>query len=171
VVLCGSALAAEKMVEVELRMEGDEVVIDARCYVEAALAEVWDVITDYDHAARFISSLDESAIVTRGDNTMVISQKGTLGLGPFSVTIESVNALRLVPMQLIEAHLISGTMKSYDATARLIPDPPGVWVTYHARSVPGMWIPPVIGPLLLRHEARQRFDQLLDEVLRRKAQR
>jgi len=160
---------ADKSVEVDVRMQGGEVIVDVNCYVRATPQEAWAVMTDFDHATEFISKMERSVILSRADDTLLVSQKGTMGFGPFAVTIETVTEVRLIPFEEMRAHLISGNMKKNESLTRLIPDAGGTRIVYHLESIPDAWVPPIIGRALVEFETRARFGQLLDEILRRKA--
>jgi hypothetical protein len=155
-------------IDVGVEVHGDTVIIDVSCFVPATPQEAWVVMTDYDNATRFISKLEKSLILARTDKMLLVSQKGTMGLGPFSATFESVTEIRLTPFERMRAHMVSGNMKKYEARTELIPEASGTRIVYHAESIPDVWIPPIIGRLLVEHETRARFQQLLDEILRRK---
>jgi hypothetical protein len=148
---------ADKSVDVSVRMQGGEVIVDVDCHIRATPREVWAVVTDYDHATEFISKLEKSVILSRTDDSFVVSQKGRMGYGPFSVPIETVT------------HLISGNMKKNESTTRFVADASGTRIVYHLESIPDAWVPPLIGRALVEFETRGRFGQLLDEILRRKA--
>lgn len=158
-----------KTVDVGVRMQGEEVIVDVNCHVRATPQEAWAVMTDYDHATEFISKLEKSVILSRTADTLVVSQKGRMGYGPFSVPIETVTEIRLTPYDKMQSRLISGNMKRNEATTRLIPDATGTQIVYHLESIPDAWVPPVIGRVMVEFETRARFGQLLDEILRRKA--
>jgi len=160
---------ADKSVEVGVRMQGDEVIVDVICHVRATPQEAWAVMTDYDHATDFIAKLEKSVILSRSDEILVVAQKGRMGYGPFSVPIETVTEVRLIPYEKMQARLISGNMKKNESTTRLIVDASGTRIEYHLQSIPDAWVPPIIGRALVEFETRARFGQLLDEILRRKA--
>ena len=159
---------ADKTVDVDVRMQGEEVIVDVNCYVRATPQEAWAVMTDYDHATEFISKLEKSVILSRTGDTLLVSQKGRMGYGPFSVPIETVTEIRLTPYERMQSRLISGNMKKSEGTTRLIPDATGTRIVYHLESIPETWVPPVIGHAIVEFETRARFGQLLDEILRRK---
>lgn len=160
---------SDKAVDVGVRIRGDEVIVDVDGYVRVTPQEAWAVMTDYDHATSFISKLEKSAILSRTDERLVVAQKGTMGYGPFSVTIETVTEIRLTPFENMQSRLISGNMKKNDATTRLIADAGGTRIAFHLESIPDAWIPPIIGRVVIEFETRARFRQLLDEMLKRKA--
>lgn len=160
---------AEPAIAVDVRMQGEEVIVDVSFHVRVTPQEAWAVMTDYDHATDFISKLEKSVILTRTNNMLVVSQKGTMGFGPFSVPIETVSEVRLSPYQEIRGRMLSGNMKQSQSTTRLIADAGGTRVVYHLESIPEVWIPPLIGRALVEFETRARFRQLVGEILRRKA--
>ena len=160
---------SDKAIDVAVRIQGEEAIVDVNFHVRVTPQEAWAVMTDYDHATRFISKLDKSVILSRTGETLLLSQKGSMGFGPFSLTLETVSEIRLTPFQTMQARLISGNMKKNNATTRLIPDAGGTRIEYHMESIPDDWMPPIIGRALVEFEVRARFRQLVDEMLRRKA--
>lgn len=161
--------AQDKKIDIGIQVDGHEVTVDVNCFVSATPQEAWSVMTDYGHATQFISNLERSTVLSRTNEIVLVSQKGTMGWGPFSVTLESVTEIRLTPFEKMQSRMISGNMKKYNGLTRLIPEGTGTRIVYHVVSVPDVWIPPLIGRVLVEHETRERFQQLLDEILRRKA--
>ena len=92
-----------------------------------------------------------------------------MGWGPFSVPIQTVTEIHLTPYEKIQSHLVSGNMRKSEATTRLIADASGTRVVYHLEAIPDVWMPPLIGRALIEFEARARFRQVVEEILRRKA--
>lgn len=160
---------SDTAIDVAVRIQGDEAIVDVNFHVRATPQEAWAVMTDYDHATAFISSLEKSVILSRTDEMLLVSQKGTMGYGPFSVTLDTVTEIRLTPFEKMQSRLVSGNMKKNEATTRLIADASGTHIVYHLESTPDVWIPPLIGRALVEFETRARFRQLVDEILRRKA--
>jgi hypothetical protein len=150
-------------------MQGGEVIVDVNCHVRATLREAWAVMTDYDHATEFISKLEKSVILSRTDELLVVSQKGRMGYGVFSVPIETVTEIRLTPYEKMQSRLISGNLKKNEAMTTLVADASGTRIVYHLESIPNAWVPPIVGRAVVEFETRARFGQLLDEILRRKA--
>ena len=160
---------ADEPIDVAVRIQGEEVFVDANVHVRATPQEAWAVMTDYDHATAFISKLKRSAVLSRSDEMLLVAQKGEMGYGPFSMTIETVSEIRLTPFEEMQSRVISGNMKKSEATTRLIADGSGVRIVFHLESIPEAWIPPLIGRIMIEFEARARFRQLRNEILRRKA--
>lgn len=160
---------ADQEIDVDVRMQGGEVFVDVNFHVRVTPQEAWAVMTDYDHATEFISKLEKSVILSRTDEVLLVSQKGRMGYGLFSVSIETVTEIRLTPFEKMQSHLVSGNLKKNEGTTRLIADASGTRVVYHLESIPDVWMPPLIGRALVELETRARFRQLVDEILRRKA--
>ena len=171
--LCFFALGAradsDEAINLGVRIEFEEVFVDVSFHVRATPQEVWAVITDYDHATSFISNLEKSEIVSRTEDTLLVAQKGRMGLRPFSLNIETLTEVRLSPYEKMQGRLISGSMKKSESTTRLYADASGTRLVYHLQSIPQVWMPPVIGRALVEMETRARFRELRDEILRRKA--
>lgn len=159
----------DKAIDVDVRIQSGEVIVDVNFHVRVTPQETWAVMTDYDHATEFISKLEKSVILSRSGEMIVVSQKGTMGWGPFSVPIETATEIRLTPYEKMHARMVSGNMKKNESTTRLILDATGTRVVYHLESIPDVWLPPIIGRALVEFETRARFGQLVDEILRRKA--
>lgn len=156
-------------IDVGVRIEGEVAIVDVTFHVSATPQEAWAVMTDYGHATEFISKLEKSVILSRTEEQMLVSQKGTMGFGPFSVPIETVTEVRLTPYEKMQGRMVSGNMKKNESTTRLNAEDGGTRVVYHLESIPEVWIPPLIGRALIEFETRARFRQLIDEILRRKA--
>ena len=160
---------SDQAIDVAVRIQGDEAIVDVNFHVRVTPQEAWAVMTDYDHATAFMSKLEKSVILSRTDEMLLVSQKGTMGYGPISLTLETVTEIRLTPFKKMQSRMISGNMKKSEATTRLIPDATGTRVVFHLESIPDVWMPPLIGRALVEFEARARFRQLVEEMLRRKA--
>lgn len=171
--LCFFAIHADadsdQPIDVGVRIEGDEVIVDVNFHVRATPQEAWAVMTDFDHATAFISKLEKSVVLSSTDELLVVAQKGIVGFGPFSLTIETVTEVRLTPYEKMQARMVSGNMKKNQSTTRLVADASGTRVVYHLESIPDVWMPPLIGRAIVEFETRARFRQLVEEILRRKA--
>lgn len=159
----------DKEIDVDVRIQGGEVIVDVNFHVGVTPQEAWSVMTDFDHATEFISKLEKSVTLSRTGEMLLVSQKGTMGWGLFSVPIETVTEIRLTPYEKMHARMVSGNMKKNESTTRLIADANGTRVVYHLESIPDVWLPPIIGRAVVEFETRARFGQLVDEILRRKA--
>jgi hypothetical protein len=169
VILVPLAHAAGEDILVDVQKNGNEIAVRVDCPVRAPLPVVWDVLTDYDHMARFITNLQESAVRARDGDTLRVFQKGRAARGILSFSFENLREIRLVPYREIRSRLISGNLKSSEFTTSIVDDGKEVHIHNIGRFVPDIWVPPVIGPSIIEAETRKQFDELRTEILRRVA--
>lgn len=158
-------------IEVKVTKNGAEVIVDVDCPVAATLAITWEVLTDYDHMAEFLSNVQSSTVQTRDGQILHVHQKGKAQRGLLSITYENLREVELVPLQEIRSRLISGDMKASAFTTRVVNDGTMVHIVHSGRYTPKIWVPPVVGPALIEAETRKHFGELRGEILRRHALR
>lgn len=159
---------SDKDIEVAVQINGETVVVDASFVVPATRQQVWAVLTDFGNMASFVSNLKESKIIGASGDTLNIFQRGTAQYGPITFPFESTRELRLTPFGVIRSRLISGNMRKMEGLTKLAEEGEQTRVTYHAESIPGVWIPPVLGKVFIAHETREQFREMRDEIIKRK---
>lgn len=156
-------LVAPEAVQVE--RHGAAFSVDLVMHTPVAPARAFEVLTDFEHMARFVPNLTESRVLERRDGSLKVQQKGVARWGVFTLNFESVRELQLSPPREIRAHTVSGNVKAMDSLMQLAPEPGGTRLHYHAEVEPGSWFPPGIGPALVQHETAEQFSALLGEML------
>lgn len=171
VVVCAAMASAhsEDDIKIDVVVNGSEVTTDVEFFVPATPRQTWEVLTDYDHATEFIAGLERSEVLRRSGNVLTVSQKGRVDYGPFFATFETVAETHLIPFHTIKSRMVSGNMKKNESTTLISQAGNGTHVVHHLESIPDVWIPPIIGRLLIEHEVRNRFRQLIAEILKRNA--
>jgi hypothetical protein len=166
-----SAVAAEPGTDPDLAVtvekRGERVIVDARLTVEASPPVVWGVLTDFDHMAAFISNLQASSARKLDERSVEVSQKGLAAYGPLRFAFETVRRVELVPPETIRSYQISGTTKFFEGITRVAFAGGRAEISYHGESVPGVWIPPVIGLAFIRNQTEEQFREIRAEMLRR----
>ncbi len=155
-------------IEVKVEVAGENVSVDLSLVVPATRQEVWAVLTDFDHMAEFISNLKESRVVSSSADTKKVFQRGSAKYGPIKFPFESTREMRLDPFDKIRSHMISGSMRKMEGTTQLVDEGAQTRVIYHTDSIPGVWIPPVIGKTFIEHEIREQFQEMRNEIIKRK---
>jgi uncharacterized membrane protein len=165
------AAAADPDTNIDVRAskEGDIIVVDVALTISASQHEVWNVLTDYDHMADFISDLQSSSVISRTGDTLDVMQKGTVRYGLLSFPFETVRRVMLTPRREIRSRIMSGDMTGSEIVTRITADGPITQVSVRSRYVPTIWIPPVIGTSVIAAQTRQQWLTLREEVLRRRA--
>lgn len=155
-------------IEVKVQVVGENVIVDLSLAIPATRQEVWAVLTDFDHMAGFISNLKESRVLSTSADTVKVFQRGSAKYGPISFPFESTREIRLDPFDKIQSHMISGNMHKMEGTTQLVDEGARTRIIYHTDSIPGVWIPPLIGKTFIEHETREQFREMRNEIIKRK---
>ena len=154
---------------VRVLKDGQNITVDVDCPVDAPWSLVWEVLTDYDHMAEFISNLEFSGVKQAAGNLLRVHQKGKASRGPLTLTFDNVREIELVPSSEIRSRLISGDMKASDFVTRIVEVAGRVHIVNSGHYTPNMWVPPIIGPVLIEAETEKQFGEIRSEIRRRKA--
>jgi hypothetical protein len=154
---------------VHVQKDGQSIAVDVDCPVDAPWSIVWEVLTDYDHMAQFISNLEYSSVKDRVDNVLRVHQKGRASRGPLTLTFDNVREIELVPYGEIRSRLISGDLKASEFTTRIVEVAAMVHIVNSGRYMPRIWVPPLIGPALIEAETQKQFGEIRTEIMRRSA--
>ena len=166
-----SGAEQEKSIAIEVNKNGSMIVVDATVILAATPHETWAVLTDYDHMVRFLHNLQFSKIIEGAVNKIQVAQKGKATYGPLSFSFDTVREVELKPYQEIRSRVISGSIKQGSGTTRLIPEGSGTRIVYHNETMPNYWLPPGIGPTLVKQEIRAQFEDMISEILRRQIEK
>ena len=158
----------EEAIEVKVQVIGETVIVDLNLVISATRQEVWAVLTDFDHMADFISNLKESWVLSASADTMKVFQRGSAKFGPISFPFESTREMRLDPFDKIRSRMLGGNMRKMEGTTQLIDEGARTRIIYHTDSIPGVWIPPLIGKSFIEHEIREQFLEIRNEIIKRK---
>jgi hypothetical protein len=161
----------DRDIVVRVQQQGAEILVDIDCPVRAPVSIVWDVLTDYDNMAAFVSNLTFSGVESRVDNVLTVRQKGKVTRGPLSFAFDNVREIELVPVAEIRSRLVSGDLKASFFTTRIADLDGLVHISNSGRYTPNVWVPPLIGPALIEGETRKQFAEIRAEILRRAARR
>ena len=157
-----------KDIVVHVKKDGATIIVDVEMAVQVPPLAAWEVLTDYDHMAQFVTNVQASRITDRKGNTLVVAQKSGTAFGLLKFSFDNVREVELVPHSEVRSKLISGDMKASAFTTRIVSDGSGgARVFNHGEFVPTMWVPPVIGTAFLESETRRQFHELRNEMMRR----
>jgi len=155
-------------IEVKVQVAGENVIVDLSFVVPATRQQVWAVLTDFDHMDDFISNVKESKVISVAADITKVFQRGSAKYGPISFPFESTREMRLKPFDKIQSHMISGNMRKMEGTTQLVDEGAQTRIIYHTDSIPGVWIPPIIGKGFIEHEIREQFREIRNEIIKRK---
>jgi hypothetical protein len=152
---------------VRVQKHGQDIAVETDCPVDAPLSIVWEVLTDYEHMAQFISNLEFSGVQNRADNVLRVEQRGKVSKGLLTFAFDNVREVELVPYHEIHSRLISGDLKASEFTTRIVEVAAVFHIVNSGRYTPNAWVPPFIGPALIEAETRKQFGEIRREILRR----
>jgi hypothetical protein len=157
----------DRDIVVRVQKHGQDIAVDADCPVDAPLSIVWEVLTDYEHMAQFISNLEFSGVQSRADNVLRVEQRGKVSKGPLTFVFHNVREVELLPNHEIRSRLISGDLKASEFTTRIVKVAAVFHIVNSGHYTPNAWVPPFIGPALIEAETRKQFGDIRKEILRR----
>jgi hypothetical protein len=163
------AAADDTDIVVHVVKNGPMISVEVQCPVDAPAAILWEVLTDYDHMALFVSNLQYSRVESRAENLLHVRQSGKASRGPLSISFDNTREVRLVPFSEIRSRLVSGDLKSSTFVTRIAGGAAGLRIEHSGSYTPNLWVPPFIGPALIEAETRKQFAEFRTEILRRAA--
>jgi carbon monoxide dehydrogenase subunit G len=165
-----SAPSTGRDVVVHATKDGATFTVEAEFTVAASLDEVWEVITDFDRMAQIVTSVDSSRIVSRDGNVIQVAQKSHASAGLVRLSTESLREVQLTPNREMHSRLLKGDLKSSEFTTRINDEGGGVTkLTVQGKFVAGALSGGVITAETVEAQTRRQYQELRDEILRRKA--
>ncbi len=161
------ALAQPAAIDVRVEKRGEMVVVDVDVVVPTEPRFAWAVLTDYDHMAGYVSVLKSSKVLKRDGNHWQVEQMGEAKRAFLKFNFYSLRAVELVSGREIKSHLISGDFKSYQFATTVKAQGAQTQITHHGEYVPLTWVPPGVGPALIRAETHKQFEEMIAEMVSR----
>jgi hypothetical protein len=163
----GAAPADGQDVSVQVDRDGARFDVRFEFTVPATVEETWKVLTDYDHMAQILSTVDESTVVKRNGNRLEVAQKSHGNAGPLRVMSDSLRQVELFPYKEIRSHFLKGDLKSSEFITRIIPEGPITRVSGNGMVVLGALGSLTVGADLIEAQTRSQYRELRDEIVRR----
>jgi ribosome-associated toxin RatA of RatAB toxin-antitoxin module len=162
------ARSASTQVEVERTSSH----LDVRALIEADAprALCYEVLVDFDRLAEFVPGLRTSRIVSAPGEPLRLHQVGEADLGFKRYLLEVTLAVNLDPPRQITFERIDGNLEVMEGSWQVDGTDERCTIRYRAALKPAFWVPPLIGPLLVRRQVQQQVDGLAAEIDRRRAQ-
>ena len=173
-VLLPAAVPAAEVRSLQLDREGQRYFLESESFIHAPVEFVYDVLTDYEQFGRVSKIFEESRFLDpEPDGTPLAYTKARGCIIFFCTTVERVERLELTPPSEIIATVIPerSNVQYGRAHWQLEPEGNGTRLLYNLEMEPGFWVPPVIGPWLIKRRLRdggmraaQRVENLAREV-------
>lgn len=165
-VLAPAADAAEVQ-RVEVTYLNGEYLVEIDALLEAPAAAVYAVLTDYARWAEYVDLVKESVIEeVANPSTQLVRTVSEGCVLAFCKRVEQVQWMRTAPTWRISAEVLPerSDLKSGWARTRLVEHSGRTLFHYEMAIVPDFWVPPVIGPYIVRRKLRQQAIETAEAV-------
>ena len=155
------------LLDVSVEKKGDRYTMASRTYFEAPPEAVFRVLSDYDRFERISSIFEDVRFIapaTDGTPRAYTLVKGCVLF--FCKTIERIEELHFTPHSRIVAEVEPEHSDfAYGRTEwRFIPAGSGTEVHYRMDMEPGFWVPPLIGPYIMKRSFRSDAVEALERI-------
>jgi len=151
------AAGAAELTDVDVEYDQDRYRLTSKTYFEAPPSALYRVLTDYDLFTRFSSAFAEARNLEpdeQGRPRFYTRMDGCILM--FCVSFDRYGHLELSPEHDIVAIVDPETSDFKYSRERwqLIPDDEGTLLLYEFEMEPDFWVPPVIGPFVIKRALR-----------------
>ena len=161
-----AAVSAESLA-VSVDREGALLRVHATLGADASAQLCYEVLADFDHIEQFIPGMRTSDVISAAGEPIRLHQVGEATAGPFSFDIDVTLAVTERPPTRIEFHRIAGNLERMTGGWEVEGDASHCSIVYRADIDPAFWVPPLIGPRLMRNQVETQMRGLLHEIARR----
>ena len=165
------AARADDDVSVEATRRDEALHVICRAMRDAPLDLVWQTLTDYGRLAEFIPGMRRSRVIERRGAVAVVEQSGEAGFLFLSFPIDVTLASTERPPYALEVSLLKGNLKRLDGAYRIEPRDGGRILLTWTGTVEALYMPPLLGELVMRSNITDQFRGMVREIARRDALR
>lgn len=167
VALAAMPARGAELLDVSVEKDGERYTMASRTYFEAPPEAVFRVLSDYDRFERISSIFEDVRFIAPardGTPRAFTLVKGCVLF--FCKTIERIEALHFTPHSRIVAEVEPEHSDfAYGRTEwRFIPSGSGTEVHYRMEMEPGFWVPPLIGPYIMKRSFRSDAVEALNRI-------
>jgi ribosome-associated toxin RatA of RatAB toxin-antitoxin module len=160
---------AASPVQVSVTREGRLLQVHATLSAAAPATTCYEVLADFEHLEEFVPGLRSSDVLSAPGEPIVLRQVGEAKVAFFRATLDVTLAVRVEPPERIEFERLAGNLNQMRGSWTVAGHDGDCAVTYEAGIEPAFWVPPLVGPRLMRSRARAQLEGLLHEIEARAA--
>lgn len=164
----GHAAQSDEDIPVKVSRHGDIVTVHAQFSTPVGAWQAYAVLTDYDRMTQFLPDLDESRVLARTKDSLLVRQMGKVRFGWLNIPFDYVRRVELFPGVRLISHVVSGSVKKGDVTTSLTEVNGQTVVTYDSEATMGYWLPFGIGNAAIASHIRNDLESMRSEMLRRR---
>jgi len=168
-VLSGNVFAATEspIRSMEVTYDGGTYVVNAVMFAPVTQAVAWDVLTDFDHLAKWVPNVAESKILNRDGDSVTFEQHGVARYGAVSFPYTTERKADLKPRSAIKTVQLRGSLRRVESLMMLEPDGNGTRLTYHLEITPSALAATLLSKSFLEHEIGEQFGAIIGEMTHR----
>jgi ribosome-associated toxin RatA of RatAB toxin-antitoxin module len=158
-------------VETKVTRDGRLLHVEATLGADSPTTTCYEVLADFDRLETFVPGLVSSDVVSEPGQPIVLHQVGEASAGPFDYTLDVTLAVRETPPHRIEFERTDGNLRQMKGSWTVTGDASHCDIAYRADIEPAFWVPPLIGPVLMRKRVQTQLEGVIEEIRRRTAAR
>ena len=173
--LCSTAAAAADVRSMDVSHVGDLYQVKVEVHLAAPPAEVYQVLTDYDHLTRISTSVVKSSVTQRLDGGALVYTDTRICALLICRHLRELQKLTETPPQDLASVVVPQTgdnVKAGSGSVHLEAEGDGTRLVWQMSVQPDFWIPPLIGPALVSRSLRaeaMRSAQGIEKLARERA--
>ncbi|MCZ6559349.1 MAG: SRPBCC family protein [Gammaproteobacteria bacterium] len=157
-VLCSFVASAAEIRKLEVTKTGGVYFVDSISYIDAPISNVYEVLVDYENLNRLTSAIVESHFVEPAeDGTPQVYTLTRKCVFLFCGKIEKVDRLTMEPVHKISTVTVPEQSNiDYGISEWLLSEEgDGTVISYRQELDPAFWVPPLIGPMIIKRMMRK----------------
>ncbi len=166
VLLWPSVAAAGTIVASGVQHAGDRYTLFVTAHIEAPPRTVWRTITDYPRLAAINPAFETSEVLRQDAKSARVRTRIRVCILVFCKSVVQVQDLHYPQPLDIEATMVpgAGDFRAGMATWALSPAGSGTRLQFREWFVPDFWVPPLIGPWLIRRKLVQEVEVTMAHI-------
>lgn len=154
--------------ELQVSRDGEMIFIRGQLDLPVPPQVAWATLTDYARFVDFVPDITYSRLLPDSvHDTRRLELRGENRVVFFRAEYQAVLALQEQVGERIRFKAVSGNFRQLEGEWHLSSNGAGTRIAYYARLVPDFWVPPLIGPLLIRYNVRRQLEGMVREMERR----
>jgi ribosome-associated toxin RatA of RatAB toxin-antitoxin module len=163
--LVGAGVAAAA--DTDVGRAGSSFEIRATVDADASVDLCYAVLADFDRLSDFIPGMQSSRVVSRPGEPLLLRQVGRTKVAFSEYSFDVTLAVTVDPPHEITFRRVAGNLQRMDGGWRIAGDTAHCRIEYRADIEPGFWVPPLLGPLIMRGQVARQLEGLESEIARR----
>ncbi|HET7202643.1 MAG TPA: SRPBCC family protein [Steroidobacteraceae bacterium] len=168
VAVAGSLARANEALQTKVTRQGRVLQVRATLAADTPASTCFAVLVDFDRLEDFIPGLVSSDVLSAPGEPIVLRQVGDAKAAFFRVALDVTLAVKVHPPERIEFERLDGNLRRMQGDWTVAGDEHHCDIVYRADIEPAFWVPPLIGPRLMRNQVETQLEGLLQELHRRK---